>query len=561
MADDIMVRQNGATTLDRAAVPSIKRSGSKSGVSSTRPVPRQPDHEVVIVGAGISGIGLAIELKKAGIESFQLLERASDVGGTWRDNRYPGIAVDITSFTYSFSFEQNPDWSRVFAPGAELQRYVQRVAAKYGVYPKVRFGVVVDKAVFLEDRDLWEIHLKGGERVYARFLIGATGGLISPKKPDIKGLDTFKGTVMHTGYWDDSVELAGKLVAVIGTGATAVQMVPAIAPKVAQLDVYQRTPIWVLKKPDAEVPTWLKSTFRTLPIAQKGVRACTDALSEAIMVGAFIYYKQVPGLVRWAEKAGKNNLLEQIPNDPELRAKLTPNYGFGCKRPTFSNDYFKTFTRDNVELVTDPIECITEKGLRTRDGKEREIDVLITATGYRVFEKGNIPAFEVYGRDGVELGQFWDENRYQAYEAVSVPKFPNYFGMLGPYGLTGTSYFKMVEAHATHAVRCITQARKRRMTRVEIGVGPHERYFQDVLRRQQSTVFLTHSCASSNSYYFDKHGDAPMLRPATSMEVLWRAKHFPMDHYRFSRAEAGAGAAAAATDLNGLPTSGSAASL
>ncbi|MGB0954987.1 MAG: flavin-containing monooxygenase [Panacagrimonas sp.] len=527
MADDVMTSER------------VGRNAPTRGGAAPRPVPRTPDHEVIIVGAGISGIGLAIELKKARIDSFLLLERAGDVGGTWRDNRYPGIAVDITSFTYSFSFEQNPDWSRVFAPGAELQRYAQRVAAKYGVYPKVRFRTEVDKAVFLEDRDLWEVQLKGGERLYSRFLIGATGGLISPKKPDIKGLDDFKGTVMHTGYWDDKIDLTGKRVAIIGTGATAVQLVPSIASKVAQLDVYQRTPIWVLKKPDTEIPTWLKSTFRTLPILQKGVRVCTDVLSEAVMVGAVIYYRQIPGLVRWAESAGKNNLLEQIPNDPVLREKLTPKYGFGCKRPTFSNDYFKTYTRDNVELVTDPIDCITERGIRTRDGTEREVDVLITATGYRVFEKGNIPAFEAYGRDGLELGQFWDEQRYQAYEAVSVPKFPNYFGMLGPYGLTGTSYFKMVEAHSIHAVRCIKEARRRRMTRVEIGQGPHERYFLDVQRRQQSTVFVNHSCASSNSYYFDKHGDAPMLRPSTTMEMLWRAKHFPMEHYRFSRAQGG----------------------
>ncbi|MDT0496217.1 NAD(P)/FAD-dependent oxidoreductase [Algiphilus sp. W345] len=538
MADDVATTQRKAALLSAGTDFPVPDSGC-----AARPVPHRPDHEVIIVGAGISGIGLAIELKKAGIESFVILERAGDVGGTWRDNRYPGIAVDITSFTYSFSFEQNPDWSRVFAPGAELQRYAQRVAAKYGVYPKARFRTEVDKAVFLEDRDLWEVRLKNGECLYSRFLVGASGGLISPKKPEIKGLDSFKGTVMHTGYWDDSVDLNGRRVAVIGTGATAVQLVPSIASKVAQLDVYQRTPIWVLKKPDAEIPAWLKSAFRILPLVQRGVRACTDALTETVMVGAVIYFRQIPGLVRGAEQACKNNLLEQIPNDPELREKLTPKYGFGCKRPTFSNDYFKSFTRHNVELVTDPIDCITETGIRTRDGRERPIDVLITATGYRVFEKGNMPAFEVWGRDGVELGQFWDEHRYQAYEAVSVPKFPNYFGMLGPYGLTGTSYFKMVEAHAIHAVRCIKEARRRGKTRVEIGQGPHERYFQDVMRRQQNTVFVSSSCASSNSYYFDKHGDAPMLRPTTTVEMLWRAKHFPMEHYRFSCAEARVAAA------------------
>lgn len=497
----------------------------------------KPDFEVAIIGAGFSGMGAAIELQKAGIDSYVLLERAKDVGGTWRDNRYPGIAVDISSFVYSYSYEQNPEWTRVFAPGAELQRYAQRVAAKYGIYPKTRFGVNVLKTVFDEDKHLWNVHLKDGNVFSARYIISASGGLIAPKKPEITGLDSFKGKVIHTGYWEDDYDFTGKRVAVIGTGATAVQMVPELAEKVSRLDVYQRTPIWVLKKPDAEIPTWMKSTFRMLPIAQKSVRAVADVATEAIMVMATLYYKQIPGLVRWAESAGKNNLLEQIPNDPVLREKLTPKYGFGCKRPTFSNVYFKTFTQDHVELITDPIECITEHGIRTRDGKEREIDVLITATGYKVFEKGNLPSFEVVGRGGLELGQFWEDQRYQAYEGTTVPNFPNYFGMLGPYALIGTSYFKMVEGHAIHAVRCITEAHKKGMTCVEIRQGPHERYFQDIQRRQQSTVFVNASCNGSNSYYFDRHGDAPMLRPSTSVEAMWRAKHSPMKHYRFSRVE------------------------
>ena len=529
-------RPKTSTSADRSLVE-LENQGQMSPKG-------KPGFEVIIVGAGFAGMGAAIELQKNGIDSFVLLERAEDVGGTWRDNRYPGIAVDISSFVYSFSFEQNPNWSRVFAPGAELQSYARRVAAKYGIYPKTRFGVNVIKSVFDEHQHLWHVHLKDGSVLSSRFLISASGGLISPKKPDIQGLDSFKGRVMHTGYWDDSYDFTGKRVGVIGTGATAVQMVPELARKAARLDVYQRTPIWVLKKPDAEIPSLLKTTFRVLPIAQKAVRAVADVLTESIMVGTTLYYRQIPGLVRWAESGCKNNLLEQIPNDPELREKLTPKYGFGCKRPTFSNEYFKTYTRDNVELVTDPIECVTDRGIRTRDGKERDIDVLITATGYRVFEKGNLPSFEVYGRGGLELGQFWEDQRYQAYEGTTVPRFPNYFGMLGPYALTGSSYFKMVENHSTHAVRCIKEARKTGTTCVEIRQGPHERYFQDIQRRQQSTVFLNHSCSGSNSYYFDKNGDAPMLRPSTSVEAQWRAKHSPMKHYRFTRAEVPAPAGA-----------------
>lgn len=497
----------------------------------------KPQFEVIIIGGGFSGMGAAIELQKNGIDSFVILERAKDIGGTWRDNRYPGIAVDISSFVYSFSFEQNPNWSRVFAPGSELQVYAQRVAAKYGIYPKTRFGVNVTKAVFDEQAHIWRVYLKSGEVLRARYVVSATGGLISPKKPDIKGLESFKGRVIHTGYWDESYDFTGKRVAVIGTGATAVQMIPELARKVARLDVYQRTPIWVLKKPDAEIPNWVKSTFRIAPPVQKAVRAVVDVATESLMVGAVLYYRRVPGLLRWAESAGKNNLLEQIPDNADLREKLTPKYGFGCKRPTFSNEYFSTYTQPHVELVTDPIECITENGVRTRDGTEREIDVLITATGYKVFERGNLPSFEVFGRDGLELGRFWEEQRYQAYEGTTVPKFPNYFGMLGPYALIGTSYFKMVENHARHAVRCILQARRKGATCVEIRQGPHEAYFKDIQRRQQNTVFVNDTCSNSNSYYFDVNGDAPMLRPATSIEAEWRSKHSPLSHYSFTRAE------------------------
>jgi len=497
-----------------------------------------PDHEVVIIGAGISGLGIAIRLMEEGVQSFVILERAAQVGGTWRDNRYPGIAVDITSFTYSYSFEQNPNWSRVFAPGSELQKYTERVAAKYGIYPHIRFGVSVHRAEFDEQDHCWRVETDSGDVITARHLVSATGGLISPKMPDIDGIGDFKGKIIHTGHWDDSVDLKGKRVAVIGTGATAVQLLPEIAPKVARLDVYQRTPIWLLKKPDRTLPGWLKSAFRLLPGAQRAVRAGTDVVSESLMVISAIYYRQAPWLVRRCEEAGIRNMKEQLPGRPDLWEKLTPKYGFGCKRPSFSNEYFRIFSRENTDLVTTPIERVTANGIRTRDGVERDIDVLILATGYRVFEKGNLPSYEVVGRKGQELGSFWEENRYQAYEGLTVPGFPNFYVMLGPYALIGTSYFKMAEGNAIHAVRCITEALKRKATCVEVRQDVHDNYFADIQRRQKSTVFLNHNCSLSNSYYFDKHGDAPMLRPSTSVEMLWRAKHLPMENYRFTKAMA-----------------------
>ncbi len=215
---------------------------------------------------------------------------------------------------------------------------------------------------------------------------------------------------------------------------------------------------------------------------------------------------------------------------------LTPKYGFSCKRPTFSNEYFATFARDNVDLVTTPIERIQKNGIKTTDRKTHQIDVLILATGYRVFEKGNLPSYEVIGTNDRDLGEFWENDRYQAYEGVSVPAYPNFFGILGPYSLIGTSYFKTVEGNTTHAVRCIKEAQKRKATCVEIREDVHDAYFEDILKRQQNTIFLNHNCGTANSYYFDQHGDAPMLRPSTSVESLWRAKHFPMNNYLFTRA-------------------------
>ena len=506
-----------------------------------RPSAVLPDHEVIIVGAGISGIGAVIQLKADGVDDILILERSNDVGGTWRDNRYPGIAVDITSFTYSFSFEQNANWSRVFAPGSELHQYTRQVSSKYGIYRHIRFGVEVERAQFDTENNLWVISLASGETLRGRHLVSACGGLISPKLPDIEGLDAFEGEIVHTARWPEDMDLTDKRVAVIGTGATAVQLVPEIARQAKQLDVYQRTPIWVLKKPDRLLPGWLKSLFRALPTLQSGVRSVTDLASETLMVLSAIYYRQAPWIVRACEKAALDNMREQLPGRQDLWEKLSPGYGFGCKRPTFSNEYFTTFARDNVELVTTPIQRITRQGITTNDGKSRRIDVLVLATGYKTFEKGNIPSFELIGSNGVDLGQFWHDNRYQAYEGLTVPGYPNFYIMLGPYALIGTSYFKMVEGNSIHISRCIREARRRKATRVEIRQTVHDRYFQNIQQRQQNTVFLNHNCALSNSYYFDHHGDAPMLRPSTSVEMLWRAKHLSMDNYLFLKSNGARG--------------------
>lgn len=491
-----------------------------------------PQYEVLVIGAGFSGIGAGIKLKESGIDNFAILEAAADLGGTWRDNTYPGIAVDITSFSYSFSFEQNAFWSRVFAPGRELQAYAQHCAHKYGLMSHFRFLCRVKQMHFDELQHIWHVDLENGETLTTRYLISATGGLTQPKMPDIAGIETFRGKIIHTARWDHAYDIRDKRVAVIGTGATAVQVVPTIAPDVRQLYVYQRTPIWIVPKPDHEVPPFVQQLFHRVPGMQTAVRVAAGLATETIMVFGVIYNKQLPGVVKRLEALCLRHLEKQV-HDPVLRKKLTPKYGFGCKRPSFSSDFYRAFNRPNVELVTDGIAHIDSSGIVTKDGVHRDVDTLICATGFKVFEKGNLPTYEVFGRDNVELGEFWDQNRYQAYEGATIPGFPNYFMVLGPYSTTGASWFSMIEAQVGHALRCIQEARKRGATCIEVKQQAHNDFYADTLKRQTNTVFFNNNCSTSNSYYFDKHGDAPFLRPASGLEMWWRSQHFPLTDYHF----------------------------
>lgn len=246
-----------------------------------------------------------------------------------------------------------------------------------------------------------------------------------------------------------------------------------------------------------------------------------------------VYNKQVPRVARAAEAICKAHLKRQIPDDPELRDRLTPNYGFGCKRPSYSNTYLRTFTRPNVELVTDGIERVTPTGIRTRNGRDQDFDILILATGFKVFEYENLPPYPVIGKDGVEIGKFWVERRYQAYEGTSLPQMPNAWMVLGPYAFTGNSWFSMIEYQTTHILRCLKEARRRGATYVRVRQEPADRFFKKILKRQRNTVFFNNDCGSANSYYFDANGDAPFVRPALTAEAFWRARHFSMNDYEF----------------------------
>jgi cation diffusion facilitator CzcD-associated flavoprotein CzcO len=486
----------------------------------------------VVVGAGFSGIGAAIKLDEAGFSDLLMLEDGDGVGGAWHWNTYPGIAVDIPSFSYQFSFEKRSDWSRVYAPGDELKAYAEHCVDKYGLRDRIRLNTLVSGASFDDDTHLWRLETEGGEEITTRFVVGATGVLTKPKPPDIQGIDDFEGIVMHTARWDHQRNLDGKRVAVIGTGASALQVIPSIAPEVEHLTVFQRTPIWCLPKADRELSPRLRRALRRVP----GAKNITRLVSEAFVELTFplpAHFDGVVPLAKRGEAVARKLLHEQV-HDPEIRHKLTPRYGLGCKRPGFSNDYLPTFNRDNVTLETTAIDAITRDGVRTTDGVTHGIDVLILATGFKVFEQGNMPPYPVRGSDGVDLERWWDLNRFQAYEGTSVPGFPNLFAILGPYGFNGSSYFNLIEHQSRHIVRCLTRARSTGATRVEVRREANDRYWKRMLGRRRNQIFFRGSCANANSYYFDRHGDVP-FRASPTLEVAWRSARFDLDDYRFER--------------------------
>ncbi|UGT58656.1 NAD(P)/FAD-dependent oxidoreductase [Nocardia asteroides] len=489
------------------------------------------EHEIIIVGAGFSGIGAAIALREAGFGDFLLVDDADGVGGTWHWNTYPGVAVDIPSFSYQFSFDQRTEWSRVYAPGRELKAYAESCVDKYGLREHIRFDTTVVAAEFDADADRWLLRTADGAELTARFVLSATGVLTRPKLPEIPGIETFAGTTVHTARWDHSLDLRGKRVAIIGTGASAVQVIPEIAPRVEHLTVFQRTPIWCLPRPDLPVPPPARWALR-LPGGRTLTRLISQTYVEVTFPLAAHYHRSLP-TAAIGERAGLAHLRRQV-KDPEVRAKLTPNYALGCKRPSFSNDYLAAYNRANVTLETAPITEITATGLRTAE-TEHPADVLILATGFKVMESGNMPTYDLRGVDGLDLEKWWDENRLQAYEGVSVPGFPNYFSIMGPYGYNGASYFTLIENQTRHILRCLRRARDTGATRVEVRREANDRFFREVLARRGGQVFWQDSCANANSYYFDKHGDVP-LRPSSTLEATWRSGHFDLTDYVFTPA-------------------------
>ncbi|GAC78052.1 Predicted flavoprotein CzcO associated with the cation diffusion facilitator CzcD [Gordonia malaquae] len=489
------------------------------------------DHQAIIVGAGFGGIGAGIELKRQGISDLAILEREDDLGGTWHVNHYPGLAVDIASVTYSYSFEPNPNWTRLFAPGAELKKYAEHVADTYDLRRHMEFGVTVERAEW-DDAGFWTVHTTDGASRTAQFLVTATGFLSQPYTPDFPGIESFAGDVIHTTAWQDGYDFAGRRAAVIGTGATAVQLIPEIAKSARHLTVFQRTPIWVVPKVDFPIPAPIRRLFGAVPATQRAARAINTSMLELLMVVGVLHYRQAKPGNRLAALLAKAHMRAQV-RDANTRRQLTPAYDFGCKRPTFSNTYFPVFNQPDVDLETSSIVRVEADGIVVEGEKKIPVDTLVLATGFNLWDV-NFPAFQVIGRDGRDLGKWWRDGRFQAYEGVAVPKFPNFLTLNSPYSYSGLSYFTTIEGQMRHIARLFGELRKRGADRFEVTEQANSAYLDKSTERLGDSVFYAGDCASSRSYYFNQHGEATLLRPQATLSTLREMENFPLDDYTYA---------------------------
>ena len=488
-----------------------------------RPEQRLPRRtHVLVVGSGFSGLATVIGLTGAGYRDVVVIDRGRTVGGTWRDNTYPGAACDVPSQLYSFSFALNPEWSSSYSPQPEIERYMQGVTETFGVGDHVYGGVEMTNARWDDAAAEWEVQTSSGT-IRANVLALGIGALCEPRLPDIDGIDTFAGPVMHTARWDHDVDLTGKRVAVIGTGASAIQIVPKVSEVASHVDVYQRTPPWIVPRNDHPYGPVSRLAMRHLPGWQRLMRTSVYWWLESRVVG---FVKQ-PKIMGGASKVALAHLHHAV-KDPELRAKLTPDYRMGCKRILISNDYYPAIAADTTELVTDPIREVRSHSIVTADGTEREIDVLIVATGF--FVTDNPTARLVTGRDGVSLADHWDERGMSAYKGVTVPGFPNMFYLCGPNtGLGHSSMVQMAEAHANYTVDAVRTMDRFGLAEVDVRPDVHERYVQGIREDMKKTVWATGRCAS---WYQDKHGNNTTLWPGFTFTFRRMLQRFDLGSYR-----------------------------
>ncbi len=482
----------------------------------------------LIIGTGFSGLGLAIQLKKRGRDDFLILEKAYDVGGTWRDNTYPGCACDVPSHMYSYSFALNPRWSQQWSEQPEILRYLQRLATKYDVYDHVRFGTEANSATWDEHSGSWTVGTSDGQSFTGRFLAAGVGALHIPSIPDLPGLDSFTGTTWHSSQWDHDYDLTGKRVAVIGTGASAIQFVPEIVDQVGRLDVYQRTAPWVLPRTNVDIPKPVRLAFRRLPLAMRSYRSLIYWIHEAVGTG----FDGKSPVLQIGEEIGRRHIARQV-NDEELRRKLTPTYRLGCKRILGSNTWYRALTRKHVEVITDPIAQVRPDGIVTRDGIERPVDAIIFGTGFHVTD-----AFEyldVRGRDDRQLRDEWERQGIQTNLGVTVAGFPNLFFLLGPNtGLGHNSVVFMIESQIHYVLEAMEAAERRGAGAVDVTEEAQARFNKDIQTRLANGVWSTGGCTS---WYLDSQGVNRTIWPGSTWRYWLQTRSFVESDYRFTTHE------------------------
>ncbi len=474
---------------------------------------------VAIIGTGFGGLGAALALLRAGRRDFVILERAESVGGTWRDNTYPGCACDVPSHLYSFSFAPNPAWSRSFSPQPEIRAYLENVTDRYGLRGHIRFGTEVNEARWDDGASRWRLRTSRGA-LSADVLVSAAGPLSAPALPDVSGLDTFPGEVFHSARWDHEHDLAGRRVAVVGTGASAIQIVPAIQPAVSGLTLFQRTPAWIMPRRDHRIGGGQHWLFRHFPATQRLARTALHVSREAL-VGAFT---RRPARMRAGQRVALAHLTRSVP-DPGLRAALTPDYVMGCKRILLSSDFYPALTRPNVRLVTSGLAKVEGSTLIAQDGSTTEADVLILATGFRAID---MPlASCIYGRDGATLAQAWGQDM-RALRGTSVAGFPNLCLIIGPNtGLGHNSMIHIIEAQAAYLADYLATL-DRLDAALDARAGAQQRWCADIERRMGRTVWATGGCVS---WYLNAAGRNPTLWPGSIREFRRATQRVDLSEY------------------------------
>jgi cation diffusion facilitator CzcD-associated flavoprotein CzcO len=487
---------------------------------------KAPVHtRALIIGTGFSGLGMGIALQQQGVD-FLILEKAGDVGGTWRDNSYPGCACDVPSHLYSFSFEPKPDWKHLFSYQDEIWDYLKGVTDKYGLRRYIIFNSLVDRAHWDDGEHRWHVFTADGREYVAQFLISGAGALHIPLLPDIEGSDEFLGAAFHSAQWDHSVDLTGKRVAVVGTGASAIQIVPEIVGKVSELQLYQRTPPWVVSRPNGKLPLVVRRALENVPGLRLGLR---NGIYWGLEVGLAYGMTKRPAVLKAVEALGKWNIRRHVA-DPELRRKLTPSYRIGCKRILYSDTYYRAVADPKTELVTDRIIGITPSGIVTADGTEREVDVIVFATGFHVTD--SYTYVDVKGPHGEDLVDRWNREGVMAHRGIAIADVPNVFFLLGPNtGLGHTSVVFMIESqirYVTQAIRAVDKAGAQALAPTR---AAQDRFNAELQEKLGGSVWNTGGC---RSWYLDEHGNNRVLWSGFTFQYWAATRKLKPSEYRFS---------------------------